>query len=36
LRQYLLEGHYMDTEAFHTLPGSVLIDRFGYQECAGG
>ena len=36
LTQYLLEGHYMDTEAFHTLPDSVLIDRFGYQECAGG
>jgi hypothetical protein len=36
LRQYLLEGHYMDTDAFHTLPGSVLIDRFGYKECVGG
>ena len=33
LRRYLLEGHYMDTDAFHTLPGSALIDRFGYREC---
>jgi hypothetical protein len=36
LRQYLPEGHYMDTDAFHTLPGSILIDRFGYNECVGG
>ena len=34
LRQYLLEGHHMDTDAFHTLPGSTIIDRFGYRECA--
>ena len=34
LRQYLLEGHYMDGEDYHTLPGSELIDRFGYKECA--
>jgi hypothetical protein len=33
LRRYLLEGHYMDTDAFHTLRGSALIDRFGYREC---
>jgi hypothetical protein len=33
LRRYLLEGHYMDTEAYHTLTGSDLIDRFGYREC---
>jgi hypothetical protein len=33
LRRYLLEGHYMDTDAFHMLPGSALIDRFGYREC---
>ena len=33
LRRYLLEGHYMDTDAFHTLPGSALINRFGYREC---
>src|SRR5579862_8555427 len=33
LRRYLLEGHYMDTNAYHTLSGSVLIERFGYREC---
>jgi hypothetical protein len=26
-------SHHMDTDAFHTLPGSTLIDRFGYREC---
>jgi hypothetical protein len=24
----------MDTEAYHMLPGSALIDRFGYRECS--
>ncbi|MGI8525668.1 MAG: hypothetical protein ACR2K5_05730 [Pseudolabrys sp.] len=33
LRQYLTAGGYMNTMAFHTLPGSALIDRFGYKEC---
>jgi hypothetical protein len=33
LRRYLLEQHYMDTKAFHTLRGSALVDRFGYREC---
>jgi len=33
LRQYLLDNHYMDTLAFHTIPGSMIIDRFGYREC---
>lgn len=33
LRRYLLDGHYMDTDAFHSLPGSTIIDRFGYREC---
>ena len=33
LRRYLLEGHYLDTDAYHSLPGSALIDRFGYREC---
>jgi hypothetical protein len=33
LRHYLLEGHYMDSNEFHTLMGSELIDRFGYREC---
>ena len=26
----------MDTEEFHALPGSELVDRFGYRECATG
>jgi hypothetical protein len=34
LRHYLLEGHHMDTEEFHSLSGGELIDRFGYRECA--
>jgi hypothetical protein len=33
LRQYLTNGHYMETLAFHTIPGSTMIDRFGYKEC---
>ena len=33
LRQYLLEGHYMDSGEYHNLMGSELIDRFGYKEC---
>ncbi len=33
LRRYLLEGHHMETDAYHTLEGSVLIDRFGCREC---
>ena len=33
LRQYLLEGHYMDSGEYHTLVGGELIDRFGYREC---
>jgi hypothetical protein len=33
LRRYLLDGHYLDTDVFHTLSGSALIDRFGYREC---
>ena len=33
LRRYLLDGHYLDTDAFHNLPGSTIIDRFGYREC---
>ena len=34
LRRYLLDGHYLDTDAFHSLRGSTIIDRFGYRECA--
>jgi hypothetical protein len=33
LRQHLLEGHYMDSDEYHTLMGNELIDRFGYREC---
>ncbi|MBR1203043.1 MULTISPECIES: hypothetical protein [unclassified Bradyrhizobium] len=33
LRRYLLEGHHMDSDAFHMLEGHVLIERFGYREC---
>jgi hypothetical protein len=33
LRQYVLDHHYMDTLAFHAIPGSMIIDRFGYKEC---
>jgi hypothetical protein len=36
LRRYLLEGHYMDSDEYHTLMGSELIDRFGYRECPRG
>lgn len=34
LRQYLLEGHHMDSDEYHTLMGSELIDRFSYRECS--
>jgi hypothetical protein len=33
LRKYLVDNHYMDTLAFHTIPGSTIIDTFGYREC---
>jgi hypothetical protein len=33
LRRYVLENHYMDTLEFHAIPGTVIIDRFGYKEC---
>jgi hypothetical protein len=33
LRQYLLDNHYMDTLAFHAIPGAAIIDKFGYREC---
>jgi hypothetical protein len=28
-----LDGHYLDTDAFHSVAGSTIIDRFGYREC---
>ena len=33
LRQYVMDNHYMDTLEFHAIPGSDIIDRFGYREC---
>jgi hypothetical protein len=33
LRKYVLDNHYMDTLEFHAIPGSMIIDRFGYREC---
>ena len=33
LRQYVLANGYMNTLAFHTIPGSMIIDKFGYREC---
>jgi hypothetical protein len=33
LRKYLLDGHHMNSRAYHTLSGATLIDRFGYREC---
>lgn len=33
LRRYLIDNHHMETLAFHTIPGSTIIDRFGYREC---
>jgi hypothetical protein len=32
LRRYLLDGHYLDTDAYHGLPGGTIID-LGYREC---
>ena len=33
LRQYLTANGYMDTLEFHAIPGSTIIDKFGYREC---
>ena len=33
LRRYLIDNHYMETLEFHAIPGSTIIDRFGYREC---
>src|SRR5712671_5066668 len=35
LRQYVMDHRYMDTLEFHAIPGSMIIDRFGYRECPG-
>ena len=33
LRKYLVDNHYMETLAFHAIPGGRIIDTFGYREC---
>lgn len=33
LRQYVTQNHFMDTFAFHPIPGSQIIKRFGYPAC---
>ncbi len=33
LRQYVTENHFMDTFAFHPIPGSQIVKRFGYPAC---
>jgi hypothetical protein len=33
LRAYVTANGYMDTLEFHTIPGSMIIDKFGYREC---
>ncbi|MBI3700368.1 MAG: hypothetical protein HY242_07980 [Afipia sp.] len=33
LRQYVTDNHYMDTLEFHSIPGSVIVKRFGYPAC---
>jgi hypothetical protein len=36
LRSHLLAGHHMDTGTFYRLPGSAIVDRFGYRPCPRG
>ena len=33
LRAYVTERCYMNTLEFHAIPGSMIIDKFGYREC---
>jgi hypothetical protein len=33
LRQYVLDHHFMDTFAFHTISGREMVSRFGYAAC---
>jgi hypothetical protein len=33
LRRYVTDNHCMDTLVFHAIPGSMIIDTFGYKEC---
>jgi hypothetical protein len=36
LRAHLTMGHYMETLDFRAVPGVVMIDTFGHQECPRG
>jgi hypothetical protein len=33
LRQYLVANKIMETKTFTSIPGSVIISRFGYPKC---
>src|SRR5262245_1363808 len=33
LRKYVTDNHFMDTFEFHSIPGSVIVSRFGYRAC---
>ena len=33
LRQYVLDHHFMDTFAFHSISGREIVSRFGYPAC---
>jgi hypothetical protein len=34
LRQYVLDHHFMDTFAFHSISGREIVSRFGYPACS--
>src|SRR4051812_47050275 len=34
LRRFVLANHYMDSFAFHAVPGRDIIRKFGYRQCA--
>ena len=33
LRKYVTDNQFMATRQFHSIPGSVIISRFGYRAC---
>jgi hypothetical protein len=33
LRSYVESNHFMDTRTLHAIPGSVIINKFGYKAC---
>ena len=33
LRKYIIDNHFMDTFAFHTISGRDMISHFGYPAC---